>query len=66
MPTYDYECEKHGNFELFQSISSDPIKICPKCKDDGFGENNCPKVKRLISKSSFVLVGSGWAKDNYK
>jgi putative FmdB family regulatory protein len=62
MPTYDYECQaeecKH-TFEADQSIKEDPIKICPKCGK--------PEVKRLISGGTgFQLVGSCWAKDNYK
>lgn len=32
MPTYDYKCEKCGNrFEYFQSMSSEPLKICKLC-----------------------------------
>lgn len=41
MPTYEYECEKCGhNFELFQSMSEDPVEICPVCKKKS--------VRRLI------------------
>ena len=41
MPTYEYKCNACGNrFEKFQSMSSAPIKKCPKC-----GKN---KVQRLI------------------
>ena len=32
MPTYEYKCQKCGyRFDHFQSISSDPLKVCPKC-----------------------------------
>ncbi len=32
MPTYDYKCEKCGHgFEIFEQMSSRPIKKCPKC-----------------------------------
>lgn len=38
---------------------------CKKCDKKNI-EQNPPKPKRLISPSNFVLVGGGWAKDNYK
>jgi putative FmdB family regulatory protein len=58
MPTYEYQCQscKHG-WEEDQSIKEDPIKICPECKKE--------TAKRLISLGGFILLGSGWAKDNY-
>lgn len=64
MPTYNYECPIHGEFEYFHSIK-DELHICPKCIE----ENITPpkNIKRLISGgTSFILLGSGWAKDNYK
>lgn len=56
--TYEYLCT-HCNheWEAEQSIKDEALKVCPKCGND--------TAKRLISKSSFVLNGSGWAKDNY-
>ena len=58
MPTYDYACLVCNNeFELDQSINDDPIATCPKCL--------VSTQKRLISKTNFVLKGSGWAADNY-
>jgi len=58
MPVYEYACEKcKHEFEAEQRISDDPIKVCPKCK--------ARKVKRLISRTSFVLKGSGWYSDLY-
>ena len=58
MPTYEYACEscKH-EAEVEQSIKDEPLTICQQCKQ--------PAFKRLISKTSFVLKGSGWAADNY-
>jgi putative FmdB family regulatory protein len=58
MPKYDYKCTKGHVFEVDQSIIEEPIKTCRK-KDC-----RC-KVKRLISKTSFKLEGSGWASDGY-
>lgn len=40
MPTYEYKCKKCGNvFEVFHSMSADPVKSCPKCGGE---------VKKLI------------------
>ena len=35
MPTYDYKCAQCGHdFEIFQSMSAEHIKKCPKCGGD--------------------------------
>jgi putative FmdB family regulatory protein len=58
MPIYDYACDKcHHEFEVEQRITDDPVKTCPACRSR--------KVKRLISKTSFVLKGGGWYSDLY-
>lgn len=58
MPTYEYACEKCGHeFERQQRITEDPVKTCPKCK--------AKKVRRLISRTAFVLKGGGWYSDLY-
>ncbi len=58
MPIYEYACEKcKREFEVEQRITDDPLKSCPKCRSR--------KVKRLISRTSFVLKGSGWYSDLY-
>jgi putative FmdB family regulatory protein len=58
MPTYEYGCPKCGHeFEAEQRITDAPLKSCPKCKSR--------KVKRLISRTSFVLKGGGWYSDLY-
>lgn len=58
MPVYDYKCEKCNHiFEESHSINSNPIVVCPKCDHK--------KTVRVISKSSFILKGSGWYKDHY-
>jgi putative FmdB family regulatory protein len=44
MPTYDYLCPVHGEFEEVHSITT-VLTHCPKCKEDG----NDTEVKRLIS-----------------
>lgn len=52
MPTYSYECSSCGHtFEHRQSMSDEPLTVCPKC--------NGP-VRRLISGGTgFVLGGRG-------
>ena len=63
MPTYTYECPIHGEFEHQHSIKEE-LDLCPICQEEMRAEPQ--KVKRLISSGgSFILVGSGWAKDNY-
>jgi len=60
MPTYDYKCTECGySFEYFQSMSDEPLKICPKCKG---------KVRRLIGNGLGVIFkGSGfYVTDNKK
>ena len=58
MPIYEYACEKcESEFEVEQRITDGPIKSCPRCKSR--------KIKRLISKTSFVLKGGGWYSDLY-
>jgi putative FmdB family regulatory protein len=58
MPVYEYACEKCGHeFERQQRITEDPVKTCPACR--------ARKVRRLISRTAFVLKGSGWYSDLY-
>lgn len=56
MPTYEYQCDSCGVFEVSQRITEDPLKKCPTCKG---------KVRRLISNTSFMLKGSGWYATDY-
>jgi len=58
MPIYEYQCEKCGHeFEREQRITDEPVKTCPSCR--------AKKVRRLISRTAFVLKGSGWYSDLY-
>ncbi len=58
MPIYEYGCDKCGHeFEAEQRITDEPLKTCPTCRSR--------KVRRLISRTSFVLKGSGWYSDLY-
>ena len=57
MPIYEYKCEKCGEeFELFRSITNNGNPSCMCC--DG-------PVKKLISRSSFHLKGTGWYVTDY-
>ena len=53
MPTYEYECKKCShNFEVFQAMSDEPLKECPKCKKE---------LRRLINGGAGVIFkGSGF------
>ena len=61
MPTYLYECPEHGEFEATHSITEELFE-CPQCKEKGLP---IQAPKRLISLSSFVLIGGGWASNGY-
>lgn len=60
MPTYDYHCDACGHeFELFQSITADAEKKCPKCKKN--------KLRRLIGPgAAIVFKGSGFYQTDYR
>ena len=60
MPTYEYVCKKcEHEFEMFQSITSRPIRKCPHCSKLG--------VKRLIGTGSGIIFkGSGFYETDYR
>ena len=60
MPTYDYECDAcEHKFELYQSITADPEKVCPACKKK--------KLRRLIGTGGAVMFkGSGFYQTDYR
>jgi putative FmdB family regulatory protein len=48
MPLYDYKCQECGYvFEELQTMSDDPITICPQCKKEA--------VKKLFSKPTGIM-----------
>ena len=59
MPTYEYECQKCSHhFEQFQSITAEPIQICPVCQG---------AVKRLIGRGGGIIFkGSGFYQTDYR
>jgi len=59
MPLYTYKCKAcdHVLDDVQQSIKDSPLVQCPRCEE--------PQLERVIGPTSFVLTGSGWAKDSY-
>lgn len=59
MPTYEYICNNCGyEFEEFQSMLSEPLKICPECKGEAHRKIGCG--------AGFILKGSGFYATDYK
>ncbi|MEM7248899.1 MAG: FmdB family zinc ribbon protein [Acidobacteriota bacterium] len=58
MPLYEYRCDSCEQlFEYIQSINSRPKRKCEVC--DG-------KLEKLVSRSGFVLKGTGWYETDFK
>ena len=60
MPTYEYRCRACGHeFEKFQQMSDEPIRVCPACE--------CDQVERLISVGGGILFrGPGFYATDYR
>ncbi|MCP4456332.1 MAG: zinc ribbon domain-containing protein [Planctomycetes bacterium] len=60
MPTYAYKCDHcEHDFELFQSITAEPVKKCPECKKS--------RVRRLIGTGAGIIFkGSGFYETDYR
>ena len=56
MPLYEYQCGCGNSVEILQKVGAD----APRC-----GTCALDKMTRKVSRTSFSLKGSGWAKDNY-
>jgi len=57
MPIYEYECPNCGrHYEIFQKFSDEPLNRCPECGGH---------VHKLISRTSFILKGTGWYVTDY-
>ena len=58
MPIYEYHCGAcDGEFEVIQKFSDRPKRKCELC--------GALKAKRKISRTTFVLKGSGWYATDY-
>src|SRR5688572_27526920 len=60
MPTYDYSCDACDHeFEVFESITAEPQKKCPKCKKN--------KLRRLFGAGGgLIFKGSGFYQTDYR
>jgi len=57
MPIYEYECPNCGkHYEIIQKFSDEPLNRCPECGGH---------LHKLISRTSFVLKGTGWYVTDY-
>jgi putative FmdB family regulatory protein len=59
MPVYEYYCSQcDAVHEVTQKIVDKPLASCPVC--------HSKKVRKLISRSSFQLKGTGWYVTDYR
>lgn len=72
MPTYTYRCSSCAEEkEIVRKITDPAIApVCDNCVDPATAdEDGCGTglvMERIITTTSFILKGSGWAKDGYK
>jgi putative FmdB family regulatory protein len=58
MPTYGYRCSHCGHeFEVFQSISAAPLRLCPECGGE---------LRKLLYPVGVQFKGSGFYSTDYK
>jgi putative FmdB family regulatory protein len=57
MPIYEYRCENGHTFEVFQSMSDDPVSACEEC--------GAP-VERVLHPVAIHFKGSGFHNTDYK
>lgn len=57
MPIYEYRCENGHTFEVFQSMSDDPVAACEEC--------GAP-VERVLHPVAIHFKGSGFHNTDYK
>jgi putative FmdB family regulatory protein len=56
MPIYEYRCSNGHTFEVFQSMSDDPVTTCEVCD---------AKVERVLSAPAIHFKGSGFYTTDY-
>lgn len=57
MPIYEYRCDNGHTFEVFQSMSDDPVQTCEEC--------GAP-VQRVLHSPAIHFKGSGFHNTDYK
>jgi putative FmdB family regulatory protein len=59
MPIYEYRCDACGaTKEAIQRMSDASLTLCEACGQEA--------LARIISRTSFVLKGTGWYATDYK
>jgi putative FmdB family regulatory protein len=56
MPIYEYRCRNGHDFEVFQSMSEDPVSRCPEC---------AAPVERVFRPVAVHFKGSGFYSTDY-
>jgi len=56
MPIYEYRCGNGHEFEVFQSMSEDPVSSCPDCGAE---------VERVFNPIAVHFKGSGFYTTDY-
>lgn len=60
MPTYEYFCKKCGaEFEKFQRMSDEPLKICPNCGEAAL-------ERKISGGAGLIFKGSGFYITDYR
>ncbi|HSJ08660.1 MAG TPA: zinc ribbon domain-containing protein [Longimicrobiales bacterium] len=58
MPTYEYRCSNGHQFEQFQRMSEEPVKVCTVC--------GAPAERQLSSGAGLIFKGSGFYITDYR
>ncbi|MFW5698622.1 MAG: FmdB family zinc ribbon protein [Planctomycetota bacterium] len=58
MPTYEYECARCGEMDIFQSITEDALERCPVCRSRRF-------TRRISGGGGVIFRGSGFWETDY-
>ncbi|HEY0303862.1 MAG TPA: FmdB family zinc ribbon protein [Longimicrobiales bacterium] len=58
MPTYEYQCQKGHEFEVFQRMSEPPVEKCIQC--------GAPAERKLSAGAGILFKGSGFYITDYR
>src|SRR5690606_42014798 len=58
MPTYEYRCSAGHEFEQFQSMSEEPLRVCTVC--------GAPAERILSAGAGLLFKGSGFYITDYR